>query len=227
MSPPPSVSETTEDKRPSAAKKRRSRFPKLRPGKLLVFVASLGPLAWLIWLAVDDNLSANPVEFVNRYLGEWALKFLLLSLTLSPLSRLPGMRKAVSYRRMIGLFAFFYVCIHLSSYVILDQFFDWAAIWKDIIKRVYITLGMGAVLMLIPLAVTSTNKAIKRLGSKRWKALHRLVYPAAILAVVHYIMMVKADLLEPLIYAAILAVLLGLRFNRLSGYFSRYFSKAS
>ncbi len=222
---PSSVSAPTGS--PAKTKKPRRWFSKLRLGKPLVFTLSLGPLAWLIWLTFDNGLGANPIEFINRYLGEWALNFLLLSLALSPVSRLPRMRKAVSYRRMIGLFAFFYVCMHLSSYVILDQFFDWVAIWKDIVKRIYITLGMGAVLMLIPLAVTSTNKAIKRLGAKRWKTLHRLVYPAAILAVVHYIMMVKADLREPLIYAAILAVLLGLRLNRLSGYFSRYFSKAS
>ena len=222
-----SVPATTENKRPPKAKKPRRRFSKPRLVKPLVFAASLGPLAWLVWLAFNGGLGANPIELINRYLGEWALNFLLLSLALSPLSRLPGMRKAVSYRRMIGLFAFFYVCMHLSSYVILDQFFDWAAIWKDIVKRVYITLGMGAVLMLIPLAITSTNKAIKRLGAKRWKALHRLVYPAAVLAVIHYIMMVKADLREPLIYAAVLAVLLGLRLNRLFEYFSRFFPKAS
>ena len=183
--------------------------------KALVFTACLGPVGWLIMLALTHNLGANPIEFINRYLGEWALTFVLLGLALSPASRLAGLRYVISYRRMIGLFAFFYVGLHVSSYVGLDQFFDWSAIWKDIVKRVYITLGMIAFVMLIPLAVTSTNRAVKRLGAKNWKRLHRLVYPAAILGVAHYIMMVKADLREPLIYAAVLALLLALRLNRL------------
>jgi sulfoxide reductase heme-binding subunit YedZ len=179
--------------------------------KPLVFVLCLTPLTWLGWQAFAGGLGANPIEAVNRFLGDWALRFLLISLAVTPLRAILGLPVLIRFRRMLGLFAFFYVTLHLSSYVGLDQFFAWGEIWADIVKRNYITVGMIAFALLVPLALTSTKSMIKRLGGRRWKKLHMLVYPAAILGVFHFLMMVKADIREPLIYAAVLAVLLGYR----------------
>lgn len=179
--------------------------------KPLVFVACLIPLVWLAIRAFTDGLGANPIEAVTRELGDWALRFILIALAVTPVRILTGWSAIGRLRRMLGLFAFFYVILHLSSYVGLDQFFFWPGIWQDIVKRVYITLGMAAVLMLIPLAITSTNRMMKRLGARRWRQLHRLVYPAAILGVIHFFMMIKADYTEPAIYAFLLSVLLGFR----------------
>jgi sulfoxide reductase heme-binding subunit YedZ len=165
----------------------------------------------LVWQAFTGGLGANPIEAINRFLGDWALRFLLLTLALTPLKEITGLTVFVRVRRMIGLFAFFYVFLHIANYVGLDQFFAWGEIWKDILKRQYITIGMVAFVLLVPLAVTSTSGMIKRLGAVRWKRLHQLVYPAAILGVLHFFLMVKADIREPMIYAAILAVLLGYR----------------
>lgn len=175
------------------------------------FALALLPLAWLAWRAAFAGLGVNPVEFVNRFLGDWALRFLLLALAVTPLRQWTGWAPLARLRRMAGLFAFFYVCLHVASYVGLDLFFDWAALWADVLKRTYITLGMAAVALLLPLAVTSTDGMIRRLGGRRWRALHRLVFPAAILAVAHFFLMVKADLREPLVYAVLLALLLGWR----------------
>ncbi len=197
--------------RPRAQKRRPSARRFDRVTKPLVFVGCLLPLAWLVGQAVTGGLGANPIEATNRFLGDWALRFLLLTLALTPLKEITGWTLFVRIRRMVGLFAFFYVCLHLASYVGLDQFFAWGEIWKDIVKRQYITIGMIAFVMLIPLAVTSTSAMIKRLGAKRWKLLHRLVYPAAILGVLHFFLMVKADIREPLVYAAVLSLLLGYR----------------
>lgn len=183
-----------------------------RIAKPLVFVVSLLPFIWITTqLFVFDNLGPNPVEAMNRYLGDWALKFLLIALAVSPLVGLTGWTSVARFRRMMGLFAYFYVFLHLTNYLVIDQFLDWGEIWGDIVKRNFITVGMIAVVMLTPLAITSTNGMIKRLGAKRWKALHKLVYPAAILAVIHFYMMVKAGFTEPLIYAGILCFLLGYR----------------
>jgi len=179
--------------------------------KPLVFVLCLTPLAWLAWAAAAGGLGVNPIEAVNRFLGDWALRFLLISLAVSPLREITGQAVLIRFRRMLGLFAFTYVALHLSSWIGLDQFFSWPHIWKDIVKRPFITVGMAAFLLLVPLAATSTARMIKRLGARRWKRLHKLVYPAAALGCLHYFMMVKADIREPLIYAAILAVLLGWR----------------
>lgn len=179
--------------------------------KPAVFALSLLPLAWLAWLAASGGLGVNPIEAVNRFLGDWAIRFLLIALAVTPLRMLTGWTQVARLRRMIGLFAFFYASLHVASYVGLDLFFDWRALWKDVLKRTFITLGMAAFVMLVPLALTSTKAMIRRLGGKRWQALHRLVYPAAILAVTHHWMMVKADLTWPMIHAAILAVLLGYR----------------
>jgi len=178
--------------------------------KPAVFAACLLPAAWYAWAAVTDGLGANPIEALNRGLGDWALRFLLLALAVTPLRQLTGWNGFARFRRMIGLFAFFYVALHLSNYVVLDHFFAWTVIWEDILKRTYITVGMFGVLLLLPLAVTSTKGWIRRLG-KRWQTLHRAAYVAGIAGVVHFYMMVKADVREPLIYGAILAVLLGWR----------------
>lgn len=179
--------------------------------KPTVFILSLLPLAWLAGHALTDQLGVNPVETLNRFLGDWALRFLLIALAVTPLRRLTHWAPLARLRRMLGLFAFFYVCLHLASYVGVDLFFDWAALWQDVAKRTYITLGMVAVLLLVPLAVTSTDGMIRRLGGRAWRRLHMLVFPAAILAVAHYWMMVKADIRQPLLHAAVLAVLLGSR----------------
>ncbi len=179
--------------------------------KPLVFAACLFPLARLGWLAADNGLGANPVEFVIRSLGSWALTFLLITLAVTPLRRLTGWNALIRLRRMLGLFAFFYVCLHFMTYIGVDQFFDLGAIWADIVKRPYITIGVACFLLLVPLAVTSTNAMQRRLGGKRWQQLHRLVYFIAIGGVVHYWMLVKKDIRLPLTYAVVLALLLGLR----------------
>ncbi|ARJ67514.1 sulfoxide reductase heme-binding subunit YedZ [Magnetospirillum sp. ME-1] len=179
--------------------------------KPVVFLLCLLPLGLLVWRGLSDGLGANPIEATNRTLGDWALRFLLIALAVTPVRQMTGWNAVGRWRRMLGLFAFAYVVLHLSSYVGLDQFFDWNAIGREIVKRRYITLGMLAVLLLIPLAVTSTDSMVRRLGGRRWRALHRLVYVIAPLGVTHHWMMVKKDITEPAIHAAILAVLLGWR----------------
>lgn len=179
--------------------------------KPAVFILSLLPLVWLAGRALTDGLGVNPVETLNRFLGDWALRFLLIALAVTPLRRLTRWAPLARLRRMMGLFAFFYVVLHLASYVGLDLYFDWVALWQDVAKRTYITLGMAAVLLLLPLAVTSTDGMIRRLGGRAWRRLHMLVFPAAILGVAHYWMMVKADIRQPLLHAVVLAVLLGSR----------------
>jgi len=184
--------------------------------KRAVFLLCLTPLAWLLAQALLGALGANPIETIIRYLGDWALRLLLLTLTATPLRRLTGWGWPVRLRRMLGLFTFFYAVLHLLAYALLDQFFDWVAIWEDIVERPFITTGMLAWLLLLALALTSNQTSQRRLG-RNWKRLHRLIYPAAILAVVHFTLMVKADLREPLIYGAILTLLLGLRLIRRQG----------
>ncbi|MBL4690315.1 MAG: sulfoxide reductase heme-binding subunit YedZ [Rhodospirillales bacterium] len=185
--------------------------------KPVVFAACLIPFAWIAWTAFASGfgptgpLGANPIEYINRYLGDWAIRFLLAALAITPTQRITGWNTVMRFRRMIGLYAFFYVCLHLSSYIGLDQFFDWNEIWRDITKRNFITVGMVTFTLLTALAATSTRGMVKRLGGKRWTRLHKLVYPAAILACFHFYMMRKGVQLEPIIYAAICAVLLGFR----------------
>jgi len=180
-------------------------------GKPLVFALCLSPLAWFAWAAWVGGLGANPVEAANRFTGDWALRFIVIVLTVSPLCRLSGWAAPMRFRRMLGLFAFAYTFLHTANYIALDQFFDWREIWADVFTRRYITVGWVAFLLLFPLAATSTNAMVRRLGAGRWKKLHRLVYPIAIGSVIHYYLMVKADVREPLIYAAVLALLLGYR----------------
>ena len=176
-----------------------------------LFIACLAPLAWYAWGAQADTLGANPIEAVTRGLGTWALNFLLITLTVTPLRKYSGLAWLGRLRRMLGLFAFFYAALHLSTYLWFDQFFDWPAIAKDIVKRPFITVGMICFALLLPLAATSNAFAIRKLGGRRWQELHRSVYLIGVLAVLHYFWMVKADVSKPLIYAVIVGVLLGLR----------------
>lgn len=183
-------------------RKKHARWP-----KPLLFIFCLGPAAWLLYAALTGELGANPIEALTRSFGDWALRFLLITLTVTPLRRLSGWGALLRYRRMLGLFAFFYALLHLLSYLVLDQFFYWPEIWADILKRPYITVGMVTFLLLIPLAVTSTRGWIRRLG-KNWQRLHRLVYLCAAGGVLHFYMLVKADAREPLLYGLVLAILL-------------------
>ncbi len=188
-----------------------NRLLRHRWAKPLVFVLCLAPLVWLIWRGAAGMLGANPIEALVRGLGDWALRFLLIALAVTPLRQATGWSALSAYRRMLGLFAFAYVVIHLLSWVGIDQFFDWPTITGEIAKRLYITLGMAAVVLLMPLAATSTDAMIRRLGGRRWRVLHRLVYLIGPLAVIHHWMMVKKDLTQPMIHAGMLAALLGWR----------------
>jgi methionine sulfoxide reductase heme-binding subunit len=175
-----------------------------------VFVACLIPLVQVIYLGFTDNLTANPIEFITRFTGSWALIFLLITLAVTPLRKITGRNDLIKLRRMLGLFAFFYALLHFSTYLVLDLFFDFSAIAKDIIKRPYITVGFTAFVLMISLAVTSTADMIRRLG-KRWQQLHRLVYVVAIAGVIHFYWLVKADIRRPVQYGTVLALLLGYR----------------
>lgn len=178
--------------------------------KPVLFILLLVPLAMLAYRFYSEGFGANPIETINRYTGDWALRILLLTLAISPLIRITRWNNIIQYRRMIGLFAFFYVCVHLTSYIVLDQFFDFRAIIDDVFKRPFITAGFTSFILLIPLAITSTNKMVERL-QYRWIQLHRLIYLISMLAVLHFWWMVKLDTTEPMIYAIILAGLLGFR----------------
>ena len=179
--------------------------------KIAVFLLACFPLLRLVLLGLTDGLGTNPIEFITHSTGTWALVGLMLTLTVTPLRQLTGWNSLIRVRRLLGLFSFFYASLHFITYIWLDQFFDVAAIIKDVYKRPFITVGFAAFLLLIPLAMTSSNAMIRRLGAKRWQMLHRLVYLIAILGVLHYAWLVKKDLTQPLIYAAILTVLLGWR----------------
>jgi len=179
--------------------------------KPVLVLACLIPLGRLVWLGLHAGLSANPIEFITHSTGDWTLTFLLVTLAVTPLRKLTRQYWLISYRRMLGLFAFFYGCLHLMTYVWLDKFFDVHEMLVDIGKRKYITAGMTAFTLMIPLALTSTKWSIRKLGGKRWQALHRLIYFSALAGVIHYIWLVKADLKKPLEYASVLGVLLAYR----------------
>lgn len=179
--------------------------------KPLVFALCSLPLLWLVAGIFMGWLGVNPIESLLRDLGTWTLRFLMIGLALSTLRRLAGWQSALRYRRMIGLFAFFYGFLHLALYIGVDHFFDWGLIWNDIVKRPYITIGMGALLAMTALAITSPKAMVRKMGGKKWKKLHKLVYPITIAGVVHFYLLVKADIREPLIYGAILAFLLAER----------------
>lgn len=182
-----------------------------------IWLACAWPMAGLAYGMASDIflqtsiLGANPIEKLTRSLGDWGLRFILIGLTITPAARLLKQPRLIRFRRTVGLWAFAYICLHLSSYVVLDHFFDWPTIGKDIVKRPYITIGMTAFVLLIPLAVTSLDALHRKLGPKRWKALHRAVYVVAVLGVIHFLLLVKADRTQPMIYGAILAILLGYR----------------
>jgi methionine sulfoxide reductase heme-binding subunit len=178
--------------------------------KPLVFLLCLIPAVQLAYGAYIGDLGVNPIEFITRFTGSWALIILIASLAVTPLRRLTGWNDLIKFRRMIGLFAFFYASLHFATYLGLDLFFDFRAIGKDIIKRPYITVGFIGFVAMVPLAITSTAKMIRRLG-KRWQQLHRLVYLAAIAGVIHFYWLVKADISRPAQYGAVLALLLGFR----------------
>lgn len=179
--------------------------------KAALFLISLIPFMRLVWYGYSSQLGANPIEVITRSLGTWTLVFLLITLSITPLRKLSGWNWLIKLRRMAGLFAFFYALLHFITYIWLDQFFDLADIYKDVIKRPFITIGFAAFVLLIPLAVTSNNAMMKKLGGKRWQMLHWLIYPIAIFAVLHYWWLVKKDITQPAIYAAILAILLAYR----------------
>ena len=181
--------------------------------KAVVFLLCLAPLARLLWLALHHRLTANPIEFITHATGDWILRFLLLTLAITPLRRLLGLPQLIRYRRLLGLFAFFYAFLHFSIWIGLDQFFAWDDMWRDVQKRRYITVGFGGFLLLIPLAITSTAGWIRRLGGRRWQQLHRAVYFAAAAGVVHYYWLVKSDVRKPLQYAGVLAALLAWRWG--------------
>ncbi len=179
--------------------------------KICIFILAFIPLIKLIISGYFDNLGANPIEKITHRTGYWTLVFLFITLGITPLRRLTGWLWLVRLRRQLGLFAFFYASLHFLTYLVLDQFFDWSSIAKDIVKRPYITIGFLAFVLLIPLAITSNDRLIRLLGGKRWRLLHRLIYPIAIAGVLHFWWLVKKDITEPLTFALILAILLGMR----------------
>jgi methionine sulfoxide reductase heme-binding subunit len=181
---------------------------KLRLTKIVLFLAALLPLAHLGWKALHDGLGANPIEVITHSTGDWTLILILTTLSITPLRRLTRQYWLIGVRRMVGLFAFFYGTLHFLTYIWLDKFFDVHEMVKDIAKRPFITVGFSAFVLLIPLAVTSTAGWIRRLGGKNWQRLHRLIYVTAILGVVHYWWLVKADIRKPERYAFVLAILL-------------------
>jgi len=180
--------------------------------KVGVFIAALGPLVYLVFGVFADALGANPIDAITDETGTWTLRFLALTLLVTPLRKWTGWNALIRFRRMVGLFAFFYGTLHLLTYLVLDQFFAFDEIVADIVKRPFITVGFTAFVLMIPLAVTSTAGWIRRLGGKRWNLLHKLVYVSAICGVVHYWWLVKADITRPARYAVIVAILLAARF---------------
>ena len=179
--------------------------------KVAVWAACLAPLAWLGYRAWDGNLTANPISFITNWLGDWTLRILLISLAMTPLRVLFRWSWPIALRRLLGLFAFLYVLLHFSTWLVLDHFFAWREMGADIVKRPYITVGMAALVLMIPLAATSTAAAIRRLGGANWQWLHRLVYVIGVCAVLHYLWLAKKANPDPYYYAAALIVLLAIR----------------
>jgi len=183
----------------------------VRWSKPLVFLACLGPLARLAWKGLHGMLGANPIEVITHSTGDWTLTFLLITLAVTPLRKITGQLWLIRYRRMFGLFAFFYGTLHFLTYIWLDKFFDLHEMLVDIAKRKFITVGFAALVLMVPLAITSTAGWIRRLGGKRWNLLHRLIYFSALGGIIHYIWLVKADIRKPLQYGAVLAILMAFR----------------
>jgi sulfoxide reductase heme-binding subunit YedZ len=176
--------------------------------KVLLFSLCLLPFLHLLWLVYRQDLTANPIEFITHRTGNWTLRFLLITLTITPLGAISNQPQLIRFRRMLGLFAFFYGLLHLTTWVCLDKQFDVGEMWQDVVKRRFITAGMTGLLLMTPLAVTSTGWWIRRLGYRRWQLLHRLIYFSALAGVIHYYWLVKSDIRLPLLYGAILACLM-------------------
>lgn len=179
--------------------------------KPIVFLACLVPFVRLVAGGLSDSLGANPIDAITDVTGDWTLRFILITLAVTPIRRLAGWNQIIRFRRMFGLFAFFYGTLHLSTYIVLDQFFGWSFILADIAKRPFITMGMLGFTLMIPLAVTSTAGWIRRLGGRRWQQLHRLIYVTAVAGMIHWLWLVKVVSTEQQVYAGVLTVLLGMR----------------
>jgi methionine sulfoxide reductase heme-binding subunit len=184
------------------------RFLSSKWTKVAVFLICLIPLAVLVNRALHGNLGANPVEFVQHATGDWTLRLLIFTLSITPLRKILGLPELIRFRRMLGLFAFFYVSLHFLTYIGPDQSFNLSGMWKDVEKRRYITVGFLGFVLLIPLALTSTAGWIRRLGGQRWQMLHRAIYISAICGVIHYYWLVKSDIRKPVFYGALVAILL-------------------
>src|SRR5437764_10188278 len=176
--------------------------------QVAIFIFCLMPFGDLVWRIIKSNLGANPVEYLQHATGDWTIRFLVFTLSITPFRKLFRLPDVIRFRRMLGLFAFFYVSLHFLTYLGPDQSFDLSAMWKDVAKRRYITVGFAAFALLIPLAITSTAGWIRRLGGKRWQQLHRTIYVAAVLGVIHYYWLVKSDVRKPLFYGVLVAILL-------------------
>jgi sulfoxide reductase heme-binding subunit YedZ len=176
--------------------------------RALLFALCLTPFLNLLWRGFHRKLTFNPIEFITHYTGDWTLRFLLITLAITPLRKLLGQPQMIRYRRMAGLFAFFYGCLHLATWIWLDKAFDLHEMWDDVVKRRFITMGMAGLLLMTPLAVTSTSGWVRRLGYRRWQLLHRLIYGSAAAGVIHYYWGVKSDIRLPVLYASILTLLL-------------------
>jgi len=186
-------------------------MPRIRWSKVLVFLLCLAPLFRLAWRVWNQDVTANPTEFIQHFTGDWAIRLVVATLGVTPLRKLLGVPGLIRFRRMIGLFAFFYACLHVLTYLWLDKLFDFPAMLKDVGRRPFITAGFAAFVCLVPLAVTSTAGWIRRLGGKRWRRLHSLVYVTAIAAVAHYFWLVKSDIRQPMLYGTLVALLLAWR----------------
>jgi len=187
----------------------------LRARKAALFLLCLAPLGWLAWRAWRQELTANPIEYITHFTGDWTQRFVIATLAVTPLRKRLGLAGLIRYRRTIGLFAFFYGSLHFLTYIWLDNFFDIHEIVKDVAKRPFITAGFTAFVLMVPLAVTSTAGWIRRLGGRRWERLHRLIYVTAIAAVAHYYWLVKSDIRLPVFYGTLVALLLAYRLPRL------------
>ena len=193
-------------------------LPRIKPLVFLLCLVPAGVLAWNTWLVITGppsggltGLGANPIRELQIRTGLWTIRFLAITLAVTPARQLLSLGPLAKYRRMLGLFTFFYACLHLAMWSAVDWFFDWPGMWKEVIKHKYIFVGMATFLMLIPLAATSTNWSVRKLGGARWARLHRLVYVIAVTATVHYLWAVKKDSFFPLVYFATFAALLGYR----------------
>lgn len=188
--------------------------------KVVVFLVCLIPFDMLLWRAFHNGFAGfpdnmdfgpNPIEFITHATGDWTIRFLVITLAITPLRKVLRLPQLIRFRRMLGLFAFFYACLHFGTWIGLDKFFAWSEMWKDVLKRRFITVGFAAFVLMVPLALTSTASMIRRLGGRRWQLLHRAIYASAILGVIHYYWLVKSDVRKPLLYAMLVGMLLAWR----------------